>query len=197
MNSLKSECVVACVLRGYVEDTTVALDDCTTLNGISISTLVSGIFRTDDKILSRDPQLKFATLNNANPPRFVGGLVSHNKLTSSQGYKVFYSGADGQNLIQGGGTKSPVEDVMVKPGWNWIGHAPLISYYVNSGIVAVSGQFTLDDQIKTRSGSTLTFCTYSGSKFEPALKLKPGVGYEVKVAQAITFRYVESGDLTI
>ena len=36
MNSLKSECVVACVLRGYVEDTTVALDDCTTLNGISI-----------------------------------------------------------------------------------------------------------------------------------------------------------------
>ena len=36
MNSLKSECVVACVLRGYVEDTTVALDDCTTLNGVSI-----------------------------------------------------------------------------------------------------------------------------------------------------------------
>ena len=110
-------------------------------------------------------------------------------MTSSQGYKVFYSGADGQNLIQGGGTKSPVEDVMVKPGWNWIGHAPLISYYVNSGIVAVSGQFTLDDQIKTRSGSTVTFGTYSGSKFEPAFELKPGVGYEVKVAQAITFRY--------
>ena len=150
----------------------------------------SGIFRTDDKILSRDPQLKFSTLNNDNPPRFVGGLVAHNKLTSSHGYKVFYSGVEGQNLIQGGGAKFPVEDVVVKPGWNWIGHAPLISYDVNS-IVAVSGQFTHDDQIKTRSGSTLTFCTYSGSKFEPAFELKPGVGYEVKVAQAITFRYVE------
>ena len=65
-----------------------------------------------------------------------------------------------------------------------------MSHDVNSGIVAVSGQFTRDDQIKTRSGSALTFCTYSGSKFEPALKLKPGVGYEVKVAQAITFRFV-------
>ena len=151
----------------------------------------SGIFRTDDKILSRDPQLKFSALNNDNPPRFVGGLVAHNKLTSSHGYKVFYSGVEGQNLIQGGGAKFPVEDVVVKPGWNWIGHAPLISYDVNSGIVAVSGQFTHDDQIKTRSGSTLTFCTYSGSKFEPAFELKPGVGYEVKVAQAITFRYVE------
>ena len=32
----KSECVVVCVLRGYVDDTTVALDDCPTLNGISI-----------------------------------------------------------------------------------------------------------------------------------------------------------------
>ena len=31
----------------------------------------------------------------------------------------------------------------------------------------------------------------SGSKFEPAFELIPGVGYEVKVAQAITFRYVE------
>ena len=150
----------------------------------------AGIFRTDDKILSRDPQLKFATLNNANPPRFVGGLVDHNKLTSSQGYKLFYSGAEGQKLIQGGGAKFPVEDVVLKLGWNWIGHAPLISNDVNSGIVAVSGQFSRDDQIKTRSGSALTFCTYSGSKFEPALKLKPGVGYEVKVAQAITFRYV-------
>ena len=142
-------------------------------------------------ILSRDPQLKFATLNNANPPRFVGGLVNHNKLTASQGHKVFYSGAEGQNLIQGGGAKFPVENVVVKPGWNWIGHAPLIGHDVNSGIVAVSGQFTIDDQIKARSGSTSTLCTYSGSKFEPAFELMPGVGYEVKVAQAITFRYVE------
>ena len=63
-------------------------------------------------------------------------------MTSSQGYKVFYSGAAGQNLTQGGGAKFPVEDVVVKPGWSWIGHAPLISYHVNSGIVAVTGQFT-------------------------------------------------------
>ena len=100
-------------------------------------------------------------------------LVNHNKLTASQGYKVFYSGAEGQNLIQGGGAKFPVENVVVKPGWNWIGHAPLIGHDVNSGIVAVSGQFTIDDQIKARSGSTSTLCTYSGSKFEPAFELMP------------------------
>ena len=151
----------------------------------------SGIFQTDDKILSRDPQLKFSTLNNDDPPRFVGGLVTHNKLSSALGYKVFYSGAEGQKLIQGGGAKFPVENVVVNPGWSWIGHAPQISHNVNSGIIAVSGQFSRDDQIKTRSGSRLIFCTYSGSKFEPDLVLQPGVGYEVKVAQAITFSYVD------
>ena len=150
----------------------------------------SGIFRTDDKILSRDPQLKFSTMNSESPPRFVGGLVNHDKLSSSHGYKVFYSGVEGEKLIQGGGAKFPVEDVVLNLGWSWIGHAPHIIHDVNSGIVVVSGQFSRDDQIKTRSGSRLTFCTYTGSKFEPDFVLKPGVGYEVKVAQAITFRYV-------
>ena len=36
----------------------------------------------------------------------------------------------------------------------------------------------------------MTFTTYTGSKFEGGLvELTPGVGYEVKVAQAVTFRY--------
>lgn len=148
----------------------------------------AGIFRIDDKILSRDPQLKFATMDNKN--RFVGGLVYYNKLTSSQGYKVLYSGAEGQKLIQGGGAKFPVEDIVLNSGWSWIGHPPLISHDVNSGIEVVSGQFSVDDQIKTRSGNKLTFCTYTGSRFAPDFELKPGAGYEVNVAQAMTLRYV-------
>ena len=148
----------------------------------------SGIFRTDDKILTREGLLKFATWDGT---RFVGGLVSHDKLKSSLGYKIYYSGAEGEILTQGGGAKFPAEDVVVKSGWNWIGHAPLISYDVNSGIVAVNGAaFTADDQIKTRRGSALIFCTYTGSEFTGGLtELKPGVGYEVKVAQGVTFSY--------
>ena len=84
-----------------------------------------------------------------------------------------------------------MEDVELSRGWNWIGHAPLISYGINSGVTTISGtEFTVDDQIKTRSGSAVTFTTYDGSNFEGGLvELKPGVGYEVKVAHSLTFGY--------
>ena len=81
---------------------------------------------------------------------------------------------------------------MLSRGWNWIGHAPLTSFGINSGITAVgSGTFTTDDQIKTRSGNVVIFCTYDGSTFQGGLSsLEPGIGYEVRVhAQTVTFRY--------
>ena len=121
----------------------------------------------------------------------MGGLVNHDQLLSSLGYKIYYSGAEGEILTQGGGAKFPAEDVVVKSGWNWIGHAPLISYGINSGVTTIGGtEFAVDDQIKTRSGSAVTFTTYDGSNFEGGLvELKPGVGYEVKVAHSVTFGY--------
>merc|ERR1740124_1340175 len=58
------------------------------------------------------------------------------------------------------------------------------------GIKAVIGKFSKDDNFKTRSGNTLLTSTFDGSKFQGSLiELKPGVGYEVLVAQAVTFRY--------
>ena len=155
----------------------------------------SGIFRTDDKILTRDPQLKFAVLDNSNPPQWVGGLINHDRLKYSLGYKVFYSGVEGEHLTQSGGTKLPPDDVVLLPGWNWIGYAPLVSRDVNSGIEALSGNFTYDDQFKTRRGASVSFCTYSGSTLGfvgNLVELKPGVGYEVKVSRAITFAYTTS-----
>ena len=110
--------------------------------------------------------------------------------SSARGYKIFYSGDVGAVLAQSGGT-APVEDVELSNGWNWIGHAPLVSYDINSGITTLVGtDFTADDQIKTRSGSAVTFTTYTGSRFAPDFELKPGAGYEVNVAQAMTLRYV-------
>ena len=167
--------------------------NCIEDSGGSFDTIqTSGIFRTDDKILTRDPQLKFATLDNSNPPQFVGGLINHDRLRSSLGYKVFYSGVEGEHLTQGAGNKFPPDDVVLLPGWNWIGYAPLVSHDVNSGIEALSGNFTYDDQFKTRYGASLSFCTYSGSTdgfVGDLVELKPGVGYEVKVSHAITFAY--------
>ena len=149
----------------------------------------AGIFRTDDKNMTRDEELLLSTLDSSNPPRFVGSL---NRLSSSLAYKVLYSGEEGKSLVQGGGIRFPAEDVVLKPGWNWIGHAPLISYDINSGIEPVSGQFTYDDQFKTRSGSDVEFATYAGSEFGfvgNLAELKPGNGYEVRVRMAVTFRY--------
>eukprot|EP00964_Phaeocystis_antarctica_P121293 scaffold84969_cov57-Phaeocystis_antarctica.AAC.1 len=62
----------------------------------------------DDKIMSRDPFLKFATFNG---DRFVGGLVDHDQLSMSRGYKIFYSGAEVAVFAQAGAPQLPVEDV--------------------------------------------------------------------------------------
>ena len=140
-----------------------------------------------DALVSREQgRLLFATYDGT---QWVGNLVTRG-FSSARGYKIFYSGEVGAVLTQSGGI-APVEDVELSRGWNWIGHAPLVSYPINSGVTTIGGtEFTADDQIKTRSGSAVTFTTYTGSKFEGGLvELTPGVGYEVKVAQAVTFRY--------
>ena len=144
--------------------------------------LGSATFETDDKVLSREGTLLFATYTGTT---WVGNLVG---VSSARGYKIFYSGEVGAVLTQSGDA-APVEDVELSSGWNWIGHTPFISYSINSGVTAVLGTFTVDDQIKTRSGS-VAITTYDGSNFQGGLlELGPGVGYEVKVAQAVTFRY--------
>jgi len=79
-------------------------------------------------------------------------------------------------------------------GWNWIGYPPFEAYNINSNIEVVSGAFSIDDQIKTRSGSTVRLANYGGDDFRGDLfELEPGVGYEFRVAQAVTFRYTTSG----
>ena len=150
-------------------------------------------WQKNDKILSREGFLKFASFDG---DKWVGGLVQHGELSPSRGYKIFYSGAEGAVFAQTGIPQFPVEDVVLLKGWNWIGHAPLTSYDINTGITpvgSVSGEghtFTADDQIKTLSGRAFTFCTYDGATFQGGLReLEPGVGYMVKVAQAVTFRY--------
>ena len=148
-------------------------------------------WKIDDKILSREGLLKFATYDG---DKWVGSLAANDELSPSRGYKIFYSGVEGAVFAQAGDPQLPVEDVVLWKGWNWIGHAPLTSYGINTGITIVVGEtFTIDDQIKTRSGSDVSFTTYDGSTFQGGLlELEPGIGYEVKVAQRVTFRYTTS-----
>ena len=46
-------------------------------------------WQIDDKIMTRDPFLKFATFDGT---EFVGGLINHDQLSMSLGYKVLYTG---------------------------------------------------------------------------------------------------------
>ena len=144
-------------------------------------------FKSNDKIFSRDGRLVFATYTGE---EWVGELVTMG-LFYAKGYKVFFTGTAGSVIKQSGDSQLPVEDIVMSAGWNWIGHAPLGSYDINSGIAVVSGQFTVDDMIKTRSGSALMSSSYDGSQFQGELKqLESGAGYGVRVAQAVTFRYL-------
>jgi len=149
---------------------------------------------TDDKIITRDPFLKFATFNG---DKFVGGLVNYDQLSMSLGYKIFYSGAPGAVLEQTGLPQLPVENVVLNKGWNWIGHVPLHTYDVEAIKSVGTPGFSVDDQIKTRAGSDVRYTTHNGGSSASIWQgnipqLTPGIGYEFKVAQSVTFCY---GDL--
>ena len=146
-------------------------------------------WQIDDKIMTRDPFLKFATFDGTN---FVGGLINHDQLSMSLGYKVLYTGTPGAVLEQTGLPQLPVENVVLHKGWNWIGHAPLSAYSIDD-MSPVVGSFAADDQIKTRRGTFLSFGTFTGAEWAGDLvQLTPGIGYEFKVSQSVTFCY---GDL--
>ena len=150
----------------------------------------------DDKIMTRDsflPFLRFATFNGK---EFVGGLMS-DQLRPSLGYKVCRSGYKPATLTQTGLPQLPVEDVVLRIGWNWIGHAPLDSFAI-SCIEAIA-PFYMDDEIKTRAGSNLKVTTYTGGS-SPSWQgnighLRPGIGYKFKVSRGFSFSYNKSCNL--
>ena len=140
----------------------------------------------DDKILTRDPFLKFAVFTGT---KFVGGLINHDQLSMSLGYQIYYSGAPGAVLEQTGLPQLPVQHVTLNEGWNWIGHAPLHIFLLNE-IAPVAGNFSADDQVKTRAGSNLKYSTFTGGDWAGDLvQLTPGLGYAFKVQAQITFSY--------
>ena len=56
-------------------------------------------------------------------------------------------------------------------------------------------RFSAGDQIKTRAGTSLGTSTFSGTSWQGDLgQLTPGIGYEIKVSQAMTFNYGDSSD---
>jgi len=136
--------------------------------------------------MTRDPFLKFATFNG---DTFVGGLILHDQLLPSLAYKVYYTGMPAK-LTQTGLPQLPVKDVVLRVGWNWIGHAPLDSFDIHSIEAVTPGQFNVDDQIKKRTGTDLKYTTYNGAIWAGDIyNLVPGLGYEVKVSQALSFCY--------
>ena len=157
----------------------------------TFNVLESVTWGINDKIMTRDPFLKFATFDGV---RLVGSLVASNQLSMSLGYKILYSGAPGAVIEQTGLPQLPVENVVLWKGWNWIGHAPLHTYDVNA-IKSVEGtDFSVNDQIKTRAGSVLKLTTHNGGSGASVWQgnvpqLMPGIGYQIKVAQAVTFCY--------
>ena len=151
----------------------------------SFSVLDSAPFQLDDTIQTREGGLVIATYDGT---KWRGALVSQG-FSYAKGYKVFFSGASGSAIKQSGATQLPVEDTVLSIGWNWIGYASFSSCNINSGITVVDGQFTTDDQIKTRSGGRASFTSYTGSKWAGGLsEFEPGAGYEVHVDEAVTFR---------
>ena len=154
----------------------------------SFDVLKSADFQMDDQILSRERRVMLATYTG---DEWVGELVNLG-FSYAKGYKVYFSGKAGTVIKQSGEPPEiPVRDVMLFKGWNWMGHVTCMSYNVNLDITAIGiNKFTVDDQIKTRSGSSLALTTWTGYKWEGGLsELKPGLGYNVFVAKRVTIRF--------
>ena len=65
-----------------------------------------------------------------------------------------------------------------------------MNYKLNSDLIVKEGKFSIDDRFRTRSLSKLRTANYDGSSFQGDLKeLESGVGYEVFVAEDVTFKY--------
>ena len=157
-------------------------------SSFDLDVLKTVTFGVDDKIITRDAgQLLIATYDGE---KWQGALVAQG-LSYARGYAVFFSGSAGSEIKQSGEPRNwsvERELVVLSKGWNWIGHAPCADIDVNS-ITTIVGKFNADDQIKTRAGF-LALTTYTGSQFEGELKsLVPGVGYEIKVNEPVTFKY--------
>merc|ERR1712194_654569 len=115
--------------------------------------------------LTRDPFLKFAVFTGT---KFVGGLINHDQLSMSLGYQIYYSGAPGAVLEQTGLPQLPV--------------------VLLNEIAPVAGNFSADDQVKTRAASDLKYSTFTGVDWAGDLvQLTPGLGYQFKVQAQITF----------
>lgn len=168
----------------------------------TLDDIMEGVpFATDDKILTRDPQegLLFAAYSGT---KWVGALVKRG-LSYKRGYKVLFTGPEDSVITQIGSPWSreyfwddsvnewmdPVV-VALSKGWNWIGHRIDVGVDINSNITVTSGQFSYDDQFKTRSLGTVATANYDGAKFQGLLtELEPGLGYMVKVKEPVTFKY--------
>ena len=66
-----------------------------------------------------------------------------------------------------------------------------MSYNLSSDLLLRRGtSWSVDDRFRTRSLTTVLTANWDGAKFQGPLKeLQPGVGYEVFVAEEVTFAY--------
>ena len=66
-----------------------------------------------------------------------------------------------------------------------------MSYNLSSDLLLKHGtSWSVDDRFRTRSLNTVLTANWDGAKFQGTLTtLQPGVGYEVFVAQEVTFAY--------
>ena len=66
-----------------------------------------------------------------------------------------------------------------------------MSYNLSSDLLLKRGtSWSVDDRFRTRSLNTVLTANWDGAKFQGTLTtLQPGVGYEVYVAEDVTFAY--------
>lgn len=159
----------------------------------TLNDIMKGVpFEADDQVLVRYPGegLVFATYTGT---KFVGNLVKRG-LTYGKGYKVLYSGA-ADAVIPQTGYPGTANGYLAWPrlmkGWNYLGHATDVSYNLSSDLILRHGtSWSVDDRFRTRSLNTLLTANWDGAKFQgPLTALQPGVGYEVYVAEDVTFQY--------
>lgn len=109
-------------------------------------------FSPGDYIRSRNKDLIFEYLMYTTSGYWHGGL---SELAFTNGYHIYFNKSSSNSSIitqQGGLPQQPLQNVSLKPGWNYIGHAPFSSCLVDD-LEVLEGQWTADTYIITLDDS--------------------------------------------
>ena len=139
--------------------------NCLPPNGTGLELLDQVNFSAGDYIRGLKSNLQIEFLQYTKEGYWMGALSG---LSFPNGYNIYFNGSS-STIKQRGLPQQPLQNVSLKPGWNYIGHAPVSSCLVED-LEILEGQWKTTDYIITRDDLGEFSCPYPYTNVAVAYK---------------------------